>query len=111
MSISLARPHLKAQILAGNTPEWVLKHIRSQYLIACALSCAPWADRAELKALQREAKRITRETGVRHVVDHRIPVTHPRVCGLTVPLNMQIIHWRANAVKSNHWCPEQESLF
>ncbi len=111
MSISLARPALKASILAGKTPPWVLKHIRAQYLVAVALSTPPWVDRKALRAIQKRAQEATRRTGVRHVADHIVPVTHPRVCGLSVPWNFQVIHWRSNAVKSNHWCPEQDDLF
>lgn len=50
-------------------------------------------------------------TGERHVLDHIVPVNHPRVCGLTVPWNIQVIHWRANGSKGNTWCPEQLELF
>lgn len=111
MSISLARPALKAQILAGKTPAWVLKHKRANYLIAVALSTPPWADHKELRDIERRARRITKLTGVRHVADHIVPVTHSRVCGLSVPWNFKIVHWRVNAAKSNKWCPEQEDLF
>lgn len=111
MSISLARPALKARILAGDVPAWVERHIRRDYLIAVALSTPPWVDRAALRAIERERDALTTSTGVRHVADHIVPVTHPRVCGLSVPWNFQVIHWRANAVKSNKWEPDQLGLF
>ena len=56
MSISLARPALKLQILAGETPPWVLEHIRSSYIIAVALSTPPWVDRKALRAIQQRAR-------------------------------------------------------
>lgn len=111
MSISLARPKLKAQILAGKTPAWVTAHIRASYLIHVALSAPPWVDRAALRAIQRQARALTKATGIQHVADHIVPITHPRVCGLTVPWNMQIVPWVVNASKGNRWCPEQGELF
>ena len=103
MSVSLARPHLKARILAGDTPDWVLKHIRSQYIMQVALSTPPWVDKQALKKLQQRARDMTLATGQLHVVDHIVPVTHPLVCGLSVPWNMQVVHWRVNASKGNYW--------
>ena len=54
---------------------------------------------------------IARRTGIPHHLDHIIPLTHPRVCGLTVPWNLRIIPSGANCSKGNRWCPEQEELF
>ena len=71
----------------------------------------PWADLEAIAALYAEARRLTRETGELHVVDHIIPKINPRVCGLHVPLNMQVLHWRANAVKANDWNPDQLEMW
>ena len=34
-----------------------------------------------------------------------------RVCGLTVPWNIQVVPWDLNGAKGNNWCPEQDDLF
>jgi hypothetical protein len=105
--VSIARYYtlkLRARILAGDEPAWLQRHIRRGYIIRCCLSFVPWADRKKLRAMARSAHR----RGL--VLDHVIPVTHPDVCGLTVPENMQMITSKANAAKSNKWNPDQLPL-
>lgn len=65
-----------------------------------------WADLTSARAFYREAKRLTRETGELNVVDHIVPKINPRVCGLHVPANLQVLHWRANTQKANLWWPD-----
>lgn len=111
MSISLARPYLKALVLAGQTPPWALKHKRSKYIITVALSTPPWVNKTELMMLQEFARAMTIFHGSLWTCDHIVPVTHPNICGLSVPWNFQIIPWRVNARKGNKWNPDQLDLF
>ncbi|MBB6559629.1 5-methylcytosine-specific restriction endonuclease McrA [Acidovorax soli] len=64
-----------------------------------------WADMAAIKAIYREAQQLTRQTGELHVVDHIVPKISPYVCGLHVPANLRVIHWRENSAKANLWWP------
>lgn len=105
------KPGVKARILAGNEPGWLSKLKRRAYVRACILSCPPWVERRALYALADTAKRVSLATGVPHVLDHIVPVTHPYVCGLTVPWNLRIVTAKANANKSNKWTPDQPDLF
>jgi hypothetical protein len=59
----------------------------------------PWADRKAIAALYREARRLTRETGELHVVDHIVPLVGKIVSGLHVHYNMRVVHWKPNAQK------------
>ncbi len=65
-----------------------------------------WADLAAIATFYAEARRLTEETGEVHVVDHLVPKISPYVCGLHVPANLQVLHWRANALKGNTWWPD-----
>jgi flagellum-specific peptidoglycan hydrolase FlgJ len=61
----------------------------------------PWCDRSKIAELYLEAQRLTQETGVPHEVDHIIPLSGKRVCGLHIPQKMQIITRRQNRTKHN----------
>ena len=58
-----------------------------------------------ITAIYAEARRISKETGVRHAVDHIIPLRHKLVCGLHVPWNLQILEHEANRRKHNKFEP------
>jgi 5-methylcytosine-specific restriction endonuclease McrA len=48
-----------------------------------------------------QARALTKRTGIKHVVDHIIPLRSEVVCGLHVPWNLQILTHIENSVKSN----------
>lgn len=111
--MSVARyfcPRLRARIVAGEVIRWLERHPRKSYIVAAVLSSPPWVDRAAMKALREEARRLTETSGVKHVLDHIVPLQHPSVCGLSVPWNLQIITYAQNAAKSNKWAPDQLTL-
>lgn len=65
-----------------------------------------WADIKAIREMYKLAAFLTKSTGEAHVVDHIVPLAGKLVCGLHVHWNMQVIHWRENAVKSWHTWPD-----
>lgn len=63
----------------------------------------PWADRQAIAAIYRQARRLTRETGVLHHVDHDIPLHGERVHGLHVETNLVVLPAVINQAKSNRF--------
>lgn len=61
-----------------------------------------WANHDAIRAVYAEAARLTLATGVRHEVDHIVPLRSAAVCGLHWEANLQILTSAANKKKSNH---------
>lgn len=60
-----------------------------------------WANRDAIRVLYAEARRLTDETGVKHHVDHAIPLQGERVCGLHWEGNLQVLTAVDNLRKGN----------
>ncbi|MDY7802792.1 hypothetical protein U0E23_09970 [Burkholderia stagnalis] len=78
----------------------------------------PWLSplqRLAISQLHLLALKVTHWYGEQYVVDHIVPLDGKLVCGLHVPWNMRVTHWRENAVKAWHTWPdmpfEQIALF
>lgn len=68
------------------------------------MATPPWsglAHRLKIKDLHRLARAISALTGVKHVVDHIIPLLGDDVCGLNIPANLRVIVEGENLKKSN----------
>lgn len=60
-----------------------------------------WASHAMMRDFYRESKRLTKETGIEHHVDHIVPLRGKIVTGLHVPANLQVIPKLVNLQKYN----------
>ncbi|WP_143393542.1 hypothetical protein [Fimbriiglobus ruber] len=65
-----------------------------------------WADFTLITAFYEQCARITAETGVKHHVDHIVPLSSPVVCGLHCQNNLQILPEAANKRKGNRIWPD-----
>lgn len=94
-----------ARKYAKENPEWKAAHCakrRSRKLRA--LPC--WLTKEDLEKIEwfyREAKRLFKETGIPHHVDHIIPLQGKYVSGLHVPTNLQILTASENSTKGNRF--------
>ena len=69
---------------------------------AAKLRATPWwADMDKIAAFYAEADRLTRETGIKHEVDHIYPLKGKNSCGLHVETNLQILTKSQNSSKGN----------
>lgn len=67
-----------------------------------------WADLGAIEALYIECARITKETGIKHHVDHYFPLKSDVVCGLHNEFNLRIVPASINLAKHNQM-PEEHS--
>ena len=61
----------------------------------------PWVDKEALQKIYKDCHNQTKATGVRHHVDHIVPLKHTHVCGLHVPWNLQLLTASENSRKKN----------
>lgn len=86
------------------------KSWRNRWIIARIVATPPWFNSAATRAVYRRAEKLTKETGVKHVVDHCIPLQNPLVCGLHWHENLQVLTDAANSAKSNKFSIDQMEL-
>lgn len=66
----------------------------------------PWLTQEhyeQIKLFYIEARRLSKETGISHHVDHIVPLQGKNICGLHVPWNLQILTKTENLVKGNKY--------
>ena len=65
-----------------------------------------WANNETIKMMYLEAQRLTIETGVRHHVDHIVPLNSSVVCGLHNEFNLMVTTALDNLKKGNRKWPD-----
>ena len=62
-----------------------------------------WMSPTKMKCFYEQAQRLQECLGIKHDVDHIIPLAGRGISGLHVPWNLQVIPASVNARKSNHY--------
>lgn len=68
---------------------------------------ASWRNDQAIEKIYTEATRLSKETGVKHHVDHIYPLQSDWLCGLHVENNLQILTAEENIRKNNKTWPGQ----
>ena len=93
------RLEYKRQWSAANKPRYC--HYAMKRKVAQGRATPPWADPDAIVAVYRQCAEVSQQTGVKHHVDHIIPLQGRTVCGLHVANNLQILTADANKRKAN----------
>lgn len=85
----IARQRLRQANLRRATPKWLTEQ-----------------DWEQINGLYLEARRLTKETGIKHHVDHELPLRGRYVSGLHVPSNLRVITAEENLKRPKIYRPE-----
>jgi hypothetical protein len=93
--------HLKnsKRIYQANKPRKLLDYYRREERVARATPS--WVNKKELLIIYKKAEELRKKTNIKYEVDHIIPLVNDKVCGLNVPLNLQLIPEEQNRRKAN----------
>ena len=65
-----------------------------------------WTDLEAVAAIYLDAQKQSAQTGIKHHVDHIVPLISPLVCGLHVEHNLRVVPADFNWSKNNRWWPD-----
>lgn len=72
-------------------------NVRQARRVSIRVATPPWSDKDMVRTIYKSARKQGK------VVDHIIPLNHPKVCGLHVPNNLKVINALPNLEKGNRF--------
>ena len=100
----------EAKYRAANPEKFRAKEAKRR--AAKLLAIPSWLTKEDyqaMEAINKEADRLTQETGIKMHVDHIHPLQGKLVCGFYCPSNLQILTEAENCSKGNKFTPYVES--
>lgn len=79
---------------------------RTARVSAVAAAYCDWSDVESVYRVYVAAAIMTELFGVEYVVDHKVPLQNPLVCGLHTHTNVEVITRRENSTKGNWLWPD-----
>ena len=103
---SSCRPCWKSYQYAHEKATREICNARGAKRRATKLDATPsWANHDKIKAIFKEAKTLSKATGINYHVDHIDPLQSKLVCGLHVETNLQLLSSQENVSNSNKFRP------
>jgi hypothetical protein len=86
----------------GYTPKILAKNVTRE--LRKKRATPPWVKLKDILPFYERAAELTRQTGIKHSVDHIMPLKGKNSSGLHVPWNLQVITLSDNCAKGNRIC-------
>lgn len=86
-----------------NTAYYIAKDLKRSK--AERVATPAWCNLTKCQEFYAEARRLTKETGIAHEVDHIDPIQGELVCGMHVHNNLQILTFKENNLKRHKFTP------
>jgi len=107
--LHVAKHRARGQRWLAKNPDAVIWAAERRAAMRARRGVDGWQEREGILAFYWLARIISKNTKVKHQVDHVYPLKGKKSCGLHVTANLQILPRRANLEKSNK-CPETKPL-
>lgn len=91
---------------ASNLPAHIKTSMQAKRNASKVNATPQWLNKSQRKDIANiyaESALITAKTGIKHEVDHIVPLRSKVVCGLHVAWNLQVIEGYKNRVKNNYF--------